>query len=84
MLVEEREVYLDWLLANSIMIDITTSIEACRDPNDNMILELAVSGDAEYIVTGDADLLALNPFQGIPIMDSVNFLSALEAVAIDD
>lgn len=32
----------------------------CRDPKDNMILEEAVYGNAEYIITGDEDLLVLN------------------------
>jgi hypothetical protein len=41
---------------------------ACRDPKDDKFLSLAVSGLATHIVTGDADLLALHPFQGIQIL----------------
>lgn len=44
-----------------------TTIKACRDPKDNKFLELAVDGQADYIITGDADLLALHPFRGIEI-----------------
>jgi hypothetical protein len=44
------------------------------DPKDNKFLELAVSGRATHVVTGDSDLLALNPFQGIQILSPHSFL----------
>jgi predicted nucleic acid-binding protein len=56
------------------LIEITEAIHACRDPKDNMILELAVSGQANTIVSGDNDLLTLNPFRGIPILSPTAFL----------
>jgi uncharacterized protein len=49
-------------------------ITACRDPKDDKFLELAVSGRATHLVTGDSDLLALNPFQGIQILPPHVFL----------
>jgi predicted nucleic acid-binding protein len=36
--------------------------------------EFAVSGDADYLVSGNADLLALNPFQGVRILPPHSFL----------
>ena len=51
-------------------------ITACRDPKDNKFLSLAVSGHATDIITGDSDLLALNPFQGINILQPQNFLQS--------
>lgn len=53
-------------------------ITACRDPKDNVVLEVAVAGEADYIVTGDNDLLILHPFEGIPIVGPAEFLKALE------
>jgi putative PIN family toxin of toxin-antitoxin system len=53
-------------------------ITACRDPKDNVVLEVAVAGEADYIVTGDNDLLVLHPFEGIPIIGPAEFLKALE------
>ncbi|NDE90653.1 MAG: putative toxin-antitoxin system toxin component, PIN family [Alphaproteobacteria bacterium] len=53
-------------------------IEICRDPNDNMILEIAVNGEVSHIITGDADLHILHPFRKIPILspsDFVKFIS---------
>jgi putative PIN family toxin of toxin-antitoxin system len=49
-------------------------VRACRDPKDDKFLELAENGSAEVIVTGDADLLALNPFRAIPILTPSAFL----------
>jgi len=43
-------------------IEVDIEITACRDPQDDKFLELAVSGHATHIVTGDSDLLTLNPF----------------------
>lgn len=50
-------------------------IEACRDPKDNKFLELAVLSDASCIVTGDSDLLILNPFRQTVILNSDAFLT---------
>ena len=55
-------------------------ITACRDPKDNVVLEVAVAGEADYIVTGDNDLLVLHPFEGVPIVGPAEFLKALETV----
>ncbi len=49
-------------------------IQACRDAKDDKFLEVAVSGHGTHIVTGDSDLLALNPFQGIEILAPHRFL----------
>jgi uncharacterized protein len=55
----------------------STRIEACRDPKDDQILEIALDGKADIIVTGDDDLLVLHPFQGIPIVGPAEFLARL-------
>jgi len=49
-------------------------IRACRDPKDDKFLELAVSGQATHIVTGDADLLVLHPFPGIQIISPTQLI----------
>lgn len=50
----------------------------CRDPKDDKFLDVAVEGHAHAIVSGDEDLLVLHPFQGIPIVQPVRFLTMLE------
>jgi len=67
----------DWLrslLAAAEVVPITNRINECRDPTDDKFLELAVNGHADIILTGDADLLVLNPFRGIPIVSPVHFV----------
>jgi putative PIN family toxin of toxin-antitoxin system len=49
----------------------------CRDPDDNMVLECALEGRAQYIVSGDKDLLDLKEFRGIRIVRAAEFLSLL-------
>ena len=51
-------------------------INECRDPKDNKYLELALSGQAECIVTGDDDLLVLNSWRGIEILTVQEFLAS--------
>jgi putative PIN family toxin of toxin-antitoxin system len=55
-------------------VQITSSIRACRDRRDDKFLEVAVDGRADVIVTGDLDLLALNPFRGIAILSPTAYL----------
>lgn len=49
-------------------------VTVCRDPKDNMYLELALSGKADCIVTGDIDLPALHPFHDVAILTPFEFL----------
>lgn len=53
------------------------AISVCRDPKDDMVLEAAVAGEADYIVTGDEDLLVLGDFEGIEITSPHVFLERL-------
>ena len=45
-----------------------------RDPEDNMVLECAIEGQAQYVVSGDNDLLVLKEFRGIQIVRASDFL----------
>ena len=45
-----------------------------EDPSDNMYLECALEGEADFIVSGDGHLLDLGTFQGIPIVNPAVFL----------
>lgn len=50
------------------------NIVACRDPKDNIFLELAVEASANFIISGDTDLLILNPFRYTQIISPKDFL----------
>lgn len=71
----KREAFLIGFSGLVSMIPVTESIDACRDPADNKFLELAVSGNADFMVTGDNDLLALDPFRDVRIMKAADFLT---------
>jgi putative PIN family toxin of toxin-antitoxin system len=51
------------------------------DPDDDRVLECAVAGEAEYIVSGDKHLLRLGSYQGISIVTARDFMDAIEAGA---
>lgn len=71
--IENRQEYINILIENAIFLKPKKKITACRDPKDNKFLELAVTGNAEFIITGDDDLIVLNPFQNIPILKPDDF-----------
>jgi uncharacterized protein len=65
------------ILAAAESVPMAERIAACRDPTDDKFLELAVNGHADLIVSGDSDLLALNPFRGIPIVTPAVFVQGV-------
>lgn len=66
------------LFAAAELVTITERVAACRDPKDDKFLELAVNGHADVIVSGDADLLVLDTFRGIPIVPPVAFMQGMD------
>ncbi|MBF0349778.1 MAG: putative toxin-antitoxin system toxin component, PIN family [SAR324 cluster bacterium] len=70
----DLEVDLSAYLNDAVTIRITQTFTDCRDPKDNKFLDLAVSGQAHFLITGDKDLLVLNPFHGVQIMTMMDFM----------
>ncbi len=52
-------------------------LTVCRDPKDDIFLEAALEGKAEYIVSGDFDLLDMKSFENIPILRVAEFLARI-------
>ncbi len=73
---DERIEFISALLRKAILVETTEPVNVCRDPNDNKFLELALSGKAACIISGDEDLLVLHPFQRIPILTPRQFLNS--------
>ena len=73
-----REAFVQAYARSATVVAIHSAIRACRDPRDNKFLELAVDGHAGTIITGDGDLLALQPFHGIAILTPTQFLEQAE------
>ena len=67
--INEYKAFEALLRTNTICVPLgTVSINVCRDSKDNMILETAVLGNCEYIITGDTDLLVLKSYKDIGIL----------------
>ena len=49
-------------------------VSASRDPDDDKFIEAALMGEAQYIVSGDKDLLDLRNYEGVQIMSPAEFL----------
>ncbi len=57
-------------------IQVSVKVSACRDPDDDKLLALAAAGAANFIITGDDDLLVLNPFGSVSIITPRQFVDA--------
>ncbi len=68
--IQDRQEFIRYL---STQVEVVTpilqlQIPACRDPKDEHVLDVAINGQASTIITGDADLLVLDPFMKIRIV----------------
>ncbi len=72
----EREEFMEAFVERATFIEPGEEVRACRDAKDDKFLELAVTGGAECIISGDNDLRTLNPFRGISIISAAEFLEA--------
>ena len=73
----EIDELIELISLKATMPAIYDKITDCRDEKDNMILEEAVYGNANYIITGDDDLLILNPYRWIKIVMLRDFLNEI-------
>ena len=70
----ERMKFLIGFLKLTELVEIKETITICRDSRDNKLLELAVSGNAGFLLTGVKDLLELNTFREVKILTPKNFV----------
>jgi uncharacterized protein len=71
----ERQEFIRLLGRIVELVPIVRQVRACRDPRDDKFLEVAVNGRADLMITGDRDLLALDPFMGITITSPAGYLA---------
>ena len=65
------------ILARAIFVEVSSKINACRDPKDNFLLSLSVDGNATHLLKGDQDLLILKKFGETKILTITEYLSAV-------
>ena len=71
---EERLLFISKIEVNSRSYSPEISINECRDFKDNKFLELAITSEADCILSGDNDLLVLHPFREIAILTPKAFI----------
>jgi hypothetical protein len=59
------------------LIVIQSNTHICRDPKDNFLLDLAIDGKADFLITGDKDLLVVGKISGIQIITFQDFLKEI-------
>ena len=74
---EEIDELIEHVLRKAQKVESTVKIDICRDPKDNIIIECAIAGKADFIVTGDEDLLTLKSFRKISIITPKKFLEII-------
>lgn len=72
---EDRQEFFRRFARVAEWVAVTSTVRLCRDPTDDKFLELALDGQANIIVTGDRDLLALPPFHSVAILTPAEVLA---------
>ena len=67
----------EFLVRTALLVSPSEKIELCRDPKDDFLLEIASAGDADYLVTGDEDLLVLGAIRRTRIIRLAEFRALL-------
>ena len=71
---DNRLSFLYTLKTLSIFVEIIKTTRSCRDQKDNKFLNVAINHSTDFIISGDDDLLILDPFKNIPIVTPKIFL----------
>lgn len=74
---EEAERVVDHVRKLAEVVSIESVVSICRDDKDNRVLECARDGEADYVITGDSDLLDLESFEGVRIVKVADFLKVM-------
>lgn len=72
---ERRDALLLRLAPLLEIVEVVQRVQVARDPDDDKFLEVAVNGRADVIVSGDGDLLELNPFRGVSILTPAAYMN---------
>lgn len=72
---EQIETLISLILRRSILIEVSSQIVLSRDSKDDYLLALSLDGHADYLITGDADLLVLEQFEQTIIIKIADFIA---------
>jgi uncharacterized protein len=63
-----------------VWVEVSSKVAVCRDPKDDFLLSLAADGKADFLLTGDKDLLSIKKFRKTKIQSISSFLSELKSL----
>ena len=72
----QRLAFYEYYQSMTRLVESVHLVAACRDPQDDKFLSLALSGGAQVIVSSDDDLLSMGVFQGVHILTPRQFLES--------
>lgn len=76
--VENLSNLLEIINEHAEFIEVESVVELCRDPKDNFLLSLGKDGKADYLITGDKDLLVLEKLDNMQICTISELLERLD------
>jgi len=71
---EDTENLIETIQEYAEFVEVKSKIEVCRDEKDNFLLSLSKDSKANYLITGDKDLLELKEFESTKITTMTDFL----------
>jgi putative PIN family toxin of toxin-antitoxin system len=74
---EQIEALLGIVALRGEMVTPRRRVKVCRDPDDDMFIEVALEGNAGFVVTGDNDLLILKAYETVRFVTPRDFLNSL-------
>jgi putative PIN family toxin of toxin-antitoxin system len=74
------ETLMNFFMDQGLLIDVVSDLNPCRDIKDNFLLNLANDGEADYFISGDKDLLDLDPFGKTRIVTISEFLNLMNKI----
>ena len=75
---DDLEDLLETIYEVAEFVEVTSDVNICRDPKDNFLLSLARDGRADYLLTGDNDLLDLDDIDGTKIIKIADFFDQFD------
>lgn len=75
---KERNIIMEELKTKSYIVSGILSVDVVKnDPDDNKFIEAALEGPAPYIISGDKDLLNIEEYEGIKIINAREFIKII-------
>jgi putative PIN family toxin of toxin-antitoxin system len=74
---EDIAAFVQWVITTGELVAVDEAVTASRDSKDDKFLSLAVAGQADYLISGDKDLLVLGQIRTIPIVSTAAFLASV-------